>query len=890
MRTPEIRPGVRRQLRVPGKRDPQREADDEIRLHLELRTRQLIDEGMTPDEARAEAERRFGEVDDQRALLIESNARHARAARLREWLEGLRQDFRFAVRTLRRDIGFTAFAVPTIALGIAASVTVFSLVNGLLLRPLPFRDAKRLAWISNISDDGASEWTFQAFHYLDVQARNKSFDEIAAYYAYYSIGGSILSDGSDVQRFTTVGVTCNFLPFLGVRPMLGRSFTPEECRWGAPNTVLLTEDFWRRRFSANKAVVGRTITLNNAPATIIGVLPRTFDFPSIFAPGTPAEFFKPFPVGPETNKSGNTLAVIGRLKPGVSPEQANAELSSLGKQLTAEFPDRNTLRPKVVALEARINGPFRPALWTLAGAVVVVMLIVCANLSSLQYARSLSRQRELAVRLALGAARSRLVRQAFTESILIAGAGAAIGLAVALVATRVVSRLSAFKLPLLARVAVDGWALALAVGLCFVVGIAIGVLPALRAPSDATDTLKEGQRSLSGDRRQGRARASLVVAEMAAACMLLVGAGLLIRSFQNVVNQELGYRPAHLATVRVDPPTRLATITESRLYYDEVLRRTRAVPGVADAAIADLLPFGGDRSWSVHAEGQVYRRGEMPEAFMRVVSGGYFKTMGIPMVAGRDFNDGDANWTATAPPVAAVNETLARTLWPGRSPIGQLIFNGNVSWRVIAVVGDVRHGQLERPFTNEMYISIRQSGFSAANLVVRTTLPLGEISSAVRASLLPFAPNLPKNQWRSLQELVDAVASPRRFVMLLVGGFAAFALLLASLGIYALVSYSVSQRTREIGIRIALGASAGRVRSSVMSQTVRLAASGVALGIVAAFLLSRVLRGVLFGVEATDPASYAGALVVLALVALAAGYLPARRASRVDPNIALRDG
>jgi predicted permease len=318
-----------------------------------------------------------------------------------------------------------------------------------------------------------------------------------------------------------------------------------------------------------------------------------------------------------------------------------------------------------------------------------------------------------------------------------------------------------------------------------------------------------------------------------------------------------------------------------------VLQRVRALPGVTDAAISDLLPFAGDRSWGVRAEGQEIRRGQLPEAFIRVVSDGYFKTMGIPLVSGRDFSDGDVPGIQT---VAAVNETLARTLFPRRDPIGQIVMQGNEKVRVIALVGDVRHGELERPFTNEMYFARRQVGSSVSNLIVRTTLPTGEIASSVRAAILPIAPNLPKNRWRSLQELVDAVASPRRFVMLLVGGFAVFAVLLASLGIYALVSYSVSQRTREIGIRIALGASSGRVRASVMSQTFRLAAAGVILGVGSALVLARLLRGVLFGVGAADPASYLGALIILGGVALVAGYLPARRASRVDPSVALREG
>lgn len=886
MHNPEIRPGIRRLFRVFSRRDPARDADDEIRLHLELRARQLVAAGMTPDEARAEAIRRFGDVDETRSALRQSNERRDWRARVRRWLDGVAQDCRYAARALRNDPGFTAFAVPTIALGIGASLTVFGLVNALLLRPLPFRDPARLVWVSNIGDDG-SEWRTQAGYVADLRARSRSLAGLAGYSAFESIGGAALSIGNDVQRFTDVPVTCNFFPLLGVEPVLGRSFTPEECVYGAPLTVLLTEGLWRQ-FGADPHLVGHTILFDGKPATVIGVLPASFDFASVFRPGKPAQLFTPFPLSEQTNSYGNTLALIGRLRPGATVAQASTELVALGKSLTAEYPRRNGLRPKVVALDARINGAFRPALWTLSTAIAVVMLIVCANLSSLQYARSVSRERELAVRLALGATRSRLARLALIESLLVSGGGAALGLAIGAAGVRVISRLSVFDLPLLGRVTIDGWTVAVAVGLLLVVGLGSGLLPAAQAPNEANDSLRERQRSVAGDRRHTRVRGTLVVAEITAACVLLVGAGLLVRSFERLLNQQLGYRPTQLATARIDPADRFPDQPRANLYYDEALRRVRAIPGVQNAALADLLPFAGDRGWQVGAEGQVYAPDHHPQAFVKVVSDGYFVTLGIPLLGGRDFTAADA---PGAGEVVAVNETLARTLWPGRDPVGQVVVSGGQHLRVVALVGDVRHDRLDEPFGGELYYPLRQMpDYQAVNLVVRTSMPVGELASAVRASLTPVLSNLPKSQWRQLQDYVDAVTSPRRFLMLLVSGFAMFALLLAALGVYALVSYDVSQRRRELGIRIALGASARRVRTLVVRQILQLALMGIVGGFVAALVCGRLLRGLLFGVGASDPASYAAALLIIGGVALVAGYVPARRASRVDPSIALRDG
>jgi predicted permease len=889
MRPSEIRPGIRRLCRLALGRSAPAEADDELLLHLQLRTDQLIREGLSPDEARAEAERRFGSIDEERARFQSAARRREGRRRFREWIEIVGQDMRYAFRTLNRDAAFATFAVLIVGLGIGASVTVFSLVNGVLLRPLPFRDPQNLIWISNISDDGRSEWRLQVSHFVDLGRRSKSLDEIAGYYGYYKTGNSALLDRGEIQRLTRVPVTCNFFPFLGIKPILGRSFSPDECLQNAAPTLLLTEATWRQRFASDPTIVGRTLTINDQPMMVIGVVPSSFDFPSIFAPGTAIEFFSPFPLSEQTDRQGNTLVTLGRLKPNVSVDRARPELVQLGKDLTAEFPRRNTIRPKVLRLDERINGQVRPALFVLACAVGVLMLIVCANLSSLQFARMTSRQRELAVRLALGAGRRRLIRQTLTESLMLAGAGAALGIVLSVAGTKIVSQLRAFDIPMLSRVNIDVTALGVATLVAIATGLFIGLLPALHTPSDVHDALKDGLRGSTRGGRHAQVRSALVVAEIAMACVLLVSSGLLVRSFLRVLDVQLGFRPEATTTLRVDPTKRIVDQTTANAYYADIIRRARAIPGVKDAALADLLPFAGNRSWAFAGAGQVYPRGQMPEGFVRVVSDGYFKTMGIRFSAGRDFTQGD---TPEAEPVVIINESLAQTLWPGTDPIGQVMGQG--CWpkgcRVVGVVANVRHNALEGEFTGEVYFPIRQFGdYSIVNLVVRTDLAPAQLAASVRSALGPIAPDAVKNQWRPLQQLIDKVASPRRFIVVLLGAFAGFALILAALGIYALISYGVTQRTAEIGIRLALGASASQVHASILRGTLALTGVGVTLGVLATLVLVPSLSGMLFGVQWTDPASFGFALVLLVAVGAAAGHFPARRASRVDPGAALRE-
>jgi predicted permease len=800
--------------------------------------------------------------------------------------DSLLQDIRYSLRALRRDAGFTAFAVLIVGLGIGASSTIFGVVNALLLRPLPFRDPSRLAWIVNHDERGLSGQTTQVGHLVDLRAQNRSFEDLAAYFAFYGVGDNKLTGQGEPERLSGVPVSQNFFPLLGVQPQLGRLFTAEECKWHGPKAVLLSHGLWARRFASDPGIVGQALTLNDEPVTVAGVLPASFDFASVFAPGSHIDLYLPFPLSAETNRWGNTMAIIGRLKPGVSVGSAQAEVSTLAPQIMRAHPERNDFEGKLMLLEDHVSGRIRPALVVLACAVGVVMLIVCANLSNLLLARTATRQKEIAIRTALGAGQGRLVRQVLTESVVLSFCGAALGLILAIGGTRSLAHLDAMSIPLLQNVRTDATAVGFTLLMAVLTGLIFGMVPALQVPSAALhDALKDTNRGSTGGKARGWIRDALVVSEIAFACVLLVAAGLLIRSFLRVLDVNLGFRPESAVAVRVDPARQLSGPAQQNAYFDEVLRRVEEIPEIQAAGLTDALPLGRNRSWGAAAKGQVYLPGQYPDAFVRIVSDGYLKTMGIPLRAGRDVTGRD---TPSSEQVIMVNETMARRLWPGQNAVGQIV-RTDKERRVVGVVGDVRHLALEQGAGLEMYIPIRQiDDFSSVDLVVRSSLPLAELAPAVRAALKPIEPNLPGNDFRTLQQLVDKAVSPRRFVVLLLGGFAAFALILASLGIYAVVSYSVSQRTQEIGIRMALGASAADLQMRVLLQTLALAAAGMLLGVAGSWALARALKGFLFGVTSTDPVTFIGMLIVLTSVAVMAGYLPARRASRIDPMVALR--
>jgi predicted permease len=723
---------------------------------------------------------------------------------------------------------------------------------------------------------------------LDLRERTQSLSAIAGYFAFYGVGDNLLSGKGEPERLSGVPVSDNFFDVLGVKPLLGRVFNAEENKWQGPKAVMLGYGLWQRRFNSDPSIVGSSLTLNDEPHTVVGVLPASFDFASVFAPGSHFDLYFPFPLSPETNRWGNTMAMIGRLAPGATVERARAEVRTLAGRITSEHPERNGFQGSVKPLAEQVSGRIRLAVWVLAGAVAMVMLIVCANLSNLLLARTAARQKEMAIRAALGAGRRRLLAQMLTEGIVLSCSGALLGIVLAIGGTRALARLDAVSIPLLRDVRTDTTALAFTLVVAIATGIVFGLAPALQARGGAaTSALKDAARGSTEGRRRAWIRNALVVSEIAFACVLLVGAGLLIRSLVRVLDVDLGFQTARAATIRVDPDSRYATREQRVAYVDEVLRRVKQIPGVEAAGITDALPLGRNRTWGAAAKGVTYERGRVPLAFVRIVSDGYFSAMRIPLRAGRDILPSDISTTEQ---VIVVNETMARTLWPGQDPIGKYVLGGCAKERrVVGVVGDVRHLALEQASGNEMYIPMRQCGDTpSSDLVVRSALPPAQLAGAVRAALQPIAANLPGNDFRTLQQLVDKSVSPRRFLVLLLGGFAAFALILASLGIYGLISYSVSQRTQEIGIRMALGASAGDVQRRIITQTLRLAALGMVLGTAASWMMARGASTLLFGITPRDPATFAAMLVLLTLVAIVAGYLPARRASRIDPMVALR--
>jgi predicted permease len=797
------------------------------------------------------------------------------------------QDLRFGIRSIRRDIGVAILAIAIVAVGIGASTTVFSLCRALLLRPLPFDRPERLTWIANGTSENLSAQTVQVHNLLALREETRSWSAVAGVYSFYAPGDVRVTGAGEPERLTGVPVTQNFFEVLGVKPLAGRFFDDAESRWNAPKTVVLDHQLFERRFAGNPSIVGRSIVLDGSSVTVIGVLPASFDFSATFTPGRRADVFFPFPLSAETNRQGNTLALIGRLRNGVSLEAAQTEATLIATRHNSDVVDGrkiNRFRPNVSTLRQHVSGRFQSALFVLAAAVVFLMLLVCANLSNLLLVRASVRRREMAVRTALGAPRARLVRQLLAESVVLCGSGAVFGAALAVVSTFAVSRLQGTIIPLLNGVRVDVVVLAFTGLVAMIAGVASGVLPALQASAFAPGSLAEGARG-STERRSERARRVLVMSEVALVCVLLTGAGLLARSLSRVLDVQPGFASDDVIAVRVDPRgSSRDSAAKNAAYFDAMVREVSGVPGVRALGLTDALPLGdnfGWRRWDAAASGDTAH----VSSLVRMIDEGYLRAMQIPLLAGRAFAATD---NAAGEPVMIINERLARTLFPGEDAVGRYVRTSGVNRRVVGIVGDVRYFGLDRGTDAEMYMPLRTGDYQSVDLVVRAAVPASTVALGIRSALHRVDPMLPVAEFRTMQELVDRSTFTRRFVVLLVAAFAGFGLLLASLGIYAVISYSVAQRTQEIGIRMALGATAGNLRASILSQTARMVLLGAAIGLPASFVTARAIRGLLFDVGASDPATFSAVVVLLGLVALLAGYLPARRATQVDPAIALR--
>jgi predicted permease len=799
------------------------------------------------------------------------------------------QDLRYAFRTLRRDRAFTLLAVLILALGIGANSTVFSVVNTILLRPLPFNDPQRLVWIEGPPTQcGLSCVTYSADAFGEYQQRNHALSSLTAYMPFYGPSDYKLTGHGEPQPVSGVRVAGNFFETLGVQPMLGRLFTHEECLKNGRPAVLLSYFFWKRQLAGDASTVGQAITLNNTPVTVAGVLPSSFDFGSVFAPGTKMDIFVPA-IMDEMRTWGNTLLLIGRMKPGMTVAQTQAEADLLFPHLdfNVEHPEwGGGYKARVQSLKEHVSGQLRRSLIVLWCAVGLILLIVCVNLSNLALSRAAARSKEFAMRSALGAGRGRLIRQLLTESMVLSMAGAVLGLGFAFLMTYHLAHQGSIALPLLSRLRVDGAVLAWTLLVATASAVLFGLAPAFKmSGKNIQDALKDSGHGTTESRKHDRMRATLVVWEVALACVLLIGAGLLLRSFLRVLDVDLGFQPDRAAALRVDYDDG-GNAAQRGAILEEMLRRVKAIPGMEDAGISDMLPLDRNRSWGLGAKGVVYRKDEYPDAFVYVVTPGYLAAMGMRLREGRDLSWSDR---PDSERVVILNEAAAKRLWPGQDALGRIAEINVKDTRVVGIVSNVRETSVEDSSGPEMYLPVTQAGPVGAELVVRTKLPPEVLAASVMRTLRSLNPGQTATEFRPLRQIVDHAISPRRFFALLISAFAALGLALASLGIYGVISYSVTRQTQEIGIRMALGATQAHVLLGVLARTLRLTLLGMALGLVASLAVARMVASLLFGTTPTDPVTFAGMAGLLGAVALVAGYIPAYRASRIDPMVALRN-
>jgi predicted permease len=853
--------------------------DAEMESHLAMAIEENIKRGMSEQEAWRQAQVRFGG--------LEQAKQQQREARGFQGLDILWLDLRYAFRTMRRDPVFTMIAILILTLGIGANIAVFSVVNTLMLRPLPFQDSKQLVWIAGLSGKGGlSSETYSTDAYKQFLSQQQSFQDVSGYFAFSTNDNTRLIEHGEPLPLSSVSVIGNFFQTMGVKPMLGRLFTPEESRKNAAPVTLLSYAFWKRHFNGNPNIVGQAINLDNRLVTVIGVLPETFDFGSVFAPGSKVELYGPA-ILDDMEDWGNTLTFVGRLKPGVSIAHAQAEANLLFPKFIFSFKHPEwggNYTGQLTDLKEYVSGKLRRSLIVLWCAVGLILLIVCVNLSNLLLARAAARSKEFAMRSALGAGRGRLVRQLLTESLVLSAIGAVLGLGLAFSITFYLAHQGSIALPLLSSVRVDSAALVWTLLITIATAVIFGLAPGLKMSSkNLQEALKDSGQGMSEGKKHERLRAALVISELALACVLLVGAGLLLHSFLRVLDVDLGFEPSRRAVIKVEYPE--GDGDKRGVVLSEMLQRIVAVPGIEAAGISDNLPLDMNRSWGLSAKGKQYQKGELPATFVYVATPGYLNVMGMRLLAGRDFGWQEGE---KSEPVVIINQTAARNLWPGEDPVGKIALVNGRDTRVIGLIADVRESSAETIPGWQMYLPITQIGPVGAQLVVRTKLPPAALASSVLATLRSMNPGQSAREFRPIQQIVDHATSPRRFFVVLVSIFATLGLVLASLGIYGVISYSVTRQTQEIGIRMALGATVVRVQMDVIWKTLRMALIGIVLGAAVSFAMARGISSLLFAVEPNDPPTFTSTILLLTAVAIVAGYVPARRAARINPMTALR--
>ncbi|MEP6691798.1 MAG: ABC transporter permease [Gemmatimonadaceae bacterium] len=806
-------------------------------------------------------------------------------------ISSMRHDVRYALRGMGRRPAFTAVILTTLALGIGANAAIFSVVNGILLRSLPFRDADRVVDARHLDP----YYSVSEPEFMDYKHEVRAFEQLAA----NAPADANLSGGDEPERIEAARVSDGFFRILGVPPALGRTFTPEEDTPRSERVIVISDGLWRRHFGADPHIVGKSALINDVPRTIVGVMPPRFDFP-----GASITVWTPLRLNTDSlwTRNNHYLTMVGKLAPGATVERASAEMNTLDRRWVIAYPETYFPgRPLVsvpMTVADKLLGGTRPYLFALLGAVGFVLLIACVNVANLLLARGESRRKELAIRTALGASRKRIVRQALTESAIFAVAGGTLGLVLAWWGGRVILALAPESVPRVGEIGIDARVLAFTFAISLVTGVLFGLVPALRGSrGDSADTLREGGKTSAAGTSLRSARGALVVAEVALAVVTLTGAGLMVRSLWKLQATEIGFDPSHVMTMQLSLPPK-AYETDERIvaFYQQLTERVRAIPGVRAAAVAGQLPMAGGLSmWSIFLDGRVVKViSEAPSAAPQQVTADYFQAMRIPVVRGRAFTDADRDG---APFVTVVNETMAKQFWPGQDAIGHTLkmFNDKSPWAtIVGVVKDVRSGGIQEDVPPTMYFPHAQAGKSAyyaprgMTIAVRTTGEPSSVVPAVRAAVRALDASVPVSLVRPMDEIVSASIASRRFSTALLATFAALALVLAGIGIYGVIAYGVSQRTYEIGLRMALGAQRRSVMALVMTQGMRMAMLGLALGIAGALAVTRALGSLLVGVTAVDVPTLGAVSVALAVVAALACLLPARRATNVSPTEALR--
>ena len=896
---PEFKDEIRKRLEGLGL-SPAREAEivEELSQHLDDQYEQALSHGATEESAREAVLTELSQNDVLATSLkrverrVPQNPIQMGTEKKTNIIADLRQDVRYGLRMLLKNPGFTAIAVLALALGIGANSAIFSVVNGLLLRPLPYKNPGQLMVIwENASHLGFPKNTPSPANFLDWQKQATLFQGMAA----FAERTFNLTGVGEPERLEGRRVSANLFDLLGVKPILGRSFVQEDDKPGT-KIALLNESLWKRRFGSDPAVIGRSLALNGESYTVVGVLPNSVRLPAFGNWRDQVWVPMAFPAEEAAQRGNHFLEVIGRLKPGVTLAQARAEMETITARLAQQYPEENTRISSVVnPLHEEIVGNMKPALLILLGAVAFVLLIACANVANLLLARAAARHKEIALRLALGADRARLTKQLLVESVMLSLLGAAVGLVFAYAGLQVLTRFIPADVAHAEMITIDAKVLVFTLIVALVTGLIFGLAPASQAAhSNLNDTLKEGGRDAGAGPRGKRLRSALVIAEVAVSFILLIGAGLLINSFMHLRNLDPGFRADHLLALNVDlSEVKYPDTARRTAFFDEVVRRVQALPGVRSVAVAGNLPFtyNGD-SMPIGVEGiPDPPPDQWPDVIWRTVGPNYFSTMGISLVRGRDFNDQDTLDTTLG---VVISEKTAKHYWPNEDPIGKRLKPGSTAgsspWRtVIGVVKDVRQNDFVAEPKMQMYFSFRQVKSLVANaLVVRTAVDPLSLAASVRNSVWAVDKDQTVANMDSMEHIVAGAVARQRFSMLLLAIFAGVALVLAAVGIYGVMSYSVAQQTREIGIRMALGAQRSDVLKMTIKQGLKLVGLGLVIGLAAAFVLTRVMATLLFGISATDPLTFITISFVLLVVAMLASYIPSVRAMRVDPMVALR--